>query len=98
MFHAGIKFFQIGCNGVSAAVHVPPRFGGKARTARVSLQLHARLRLRPDSAEQLASRNYLRMVMTSDNEGPPSVAEVEHLRQQAAKAFAGRSRAFRHAG
>ena len=35
------------------------------------------------------SKNYLAMIMTGDNQGPPSLAEVENLRQYAEKNMAG---------
>ena len=76
--HAGIKFLQIGCNDASGHLRVPHAVlvGRPGRFASV-VQLHAAIRLGPDPAPELAGKNYLAMIMTGDNQGPPSLAEVE---------------------
>ena len=55
--HAGVKFLQLGCNGTSAFMRVPPSLlvGGPGRLPH-PLQLHARIWFRPQATARLAQQ------------------------------------------
>jgi hypothetical protein len=84
--HAGAKFLHLGCNGTSAFMRVPRLFWWEGPDGSRVLCNYS-----PDYGSGLKpprnwpSKHYLAMEMTGDNHGPPTVAEVERLRQQAAK-------------
>jgi hypothetical protein len=88
--HAGVKFLQLGCNGTSAFMRVPQLFWWEGPDGSRILCNYT-----PDYGSGLRpprnwpSRHYLAMEMTGDNHGPPTVAEVARLRQQAAKSLPG---------
>jgi alpha-mannosidase len=88
--HAGVKFLQLGCNGTSAFVRVPRLFWWEGPDGSRVLCNYT-----PDYGSGLKpprdwpSKHYLLMEMTGDNHGPPSAADVERLRQQAAKTLPG---------
>jgi hypothetical protein len=88
--HAGAKFFHIGCNGTSAFMRVPQLFWWEGPDGSRVLCNYV-----PDYGSGLRpprdwpSEHYLAMHMTGDNHGPPTVAEVEHLRQRAARDLPG---------
>ena len=88
--HAGVKFLQIGCNDTSSFVRVPPLFWWEGPDGLRILCNYTRVYgsgiVPPQS---WPSRNYLAMIMTYDNQGPPSVADVEKLRQEAVKKLPG---------
>jgi hypothetical protein len=84
--HAGVKFLQLGCNGTSAYVLVPPLFwweGPDGSRILCSYTVDYGSGLTPP--RNWLSRNYLALIMTGDNHGPPSPADVENIRQHAAK-------------
>jgi len=88
--HAGAKFLQIGCNDTSAYVHVPHLFWWEGPDGSRILCNYTRVYgsgLTPP--RDWPSKNYLAMTMTYDNQGPPSAADVERLRQQAEKSLPG---------
>ncbi len=88
--HAGVKFLQLGCNGTSAFVRVPPLFwweGPDGSRILCSYTVDYGSGITP--MRNWPSKNYLAMIMTGDNHGPPSAAEVEAVRQQAAKTLPG---------
>ncbi|MFI5382096.1 MAG: glycosyl hydrolase-related protein [Tepidisphaerales bacterium] len=88
--HAGVKFLQLGCNGTSAFVRVPPLFwweGPDGSRILCNYTIDYGSGLRPP--RNWPCKNYLAMVMTGDNHGPPTAAEVDNLRQQAAKSLPG---------
>ena len=88
--HAGVKFLQLGCNDTSAYVHVPHLFWWEGPDGSRILCNYTRVYGSGLTAPRdWPSKNYLAMVMTGDNHGPPSAAEVETLRQQAAKSLPG---------
>jgi len=83
--HAGVKFFQIGCNPSSAVVRVPPLFWWEGPDGSRILCNYTSVYgsgLMPP--RNWPCSNYLAMIMTGDNHGPPSAADVERLRRQAA--------------
>ena len=88
--HAGVKFLQLGCNDTSAFVHVPPLFWWEGPDGSRILCDYTRVYgsgITPP--RDWPSQNYLAMTMTYDNQGPPSAAEVENIRQHAAKNMPG---------
>ncbi len=88
--HAGVKFLQIGSNGASGHLRLPHLFWWEGPDGSRILCNYT-----PDYGSPMAapkgwpSKNYLAMIMTGDNQGPPSLAEVENLRQYAAKNLPG---------
>ncbi len=88
--HAGVKFLQIGSNGASGHLRLPHLFWWEGPDGSRILCNYT-----PDYGSPMAapsdwpSKNYLAMIMTGDNQGPPSLAEVENLRQYAEKNMAG---------
>lgn len=88
--HAGVKFLQIGCNDCSAHMRVPPLFWWEGPDGSRILCNYTRVYgsgLTPP--RDWPNKNYLAMTMTYDNVGPPAAAEVERLRQEAAKRLPG---------
>ena len=88
--HAGVEFLQVGCNGGSAPMRVPPLFwwegpDGSRLLTSYSEQYGTQLLPPPD----WPYRTWLAMIMTGDNHGPPTTDEVDHLLQQAAKEMPG---------
>ncbi len=88
--NAGVKFLQIGCNHTSAYMRVPDLFWWEGPDGSRILCNYTRV-YGSDLTAPVGwpSKNYLAMVMTGDNQGPPSAADVERLRQQAAKDLPG---------
>lgn len=88
--HAGVKFLQIGCNGASQYPRFPSLFWWEGPDGSRILCNYT-----PDYGSPFTppaewpSKNYLAMIMTGDNAGPPSVAEVEKLREEFAKKLPG---------
>jgi len=88
--HAGIPFIQIGCNVLSAYVHLPELFWWEGPDGSRILCQYTRnygSSLRPPKS--WPSRNYLAMIMTSDNCGPPTAAKVEKVRKNVEKNMPG---------
>lgn len=80
--HAGVTFLQLGCNGVSGHVQVPHLFwwvgpDGSRELCNFTPQYGSSI-IPPRDWQ---AHNYLAMIMTSDNQGPPSLADVEKIRQ-----------------
>ena len=88
--HAGVKFLQIGSNGASGHLRLPHLFWWEGPDGSRILCNYT-----PDYGSPMTapsdwpSKNYLAMIMTGDNQGPPSLAEVENLRQYAEKNMPG---------
>jgi hypothetical protein len=88
--HAGVQFLQLGCNGTSAFMRVPRLFWWEGPDGSRILCNYT-----PDYGSDIRpprgwpSKHYLAMMMTGDNHGPPTVTEVEQIRQQAAKRLPG---------
>ena len=88
--NAGVKFLQLGCNDTSAYVRVPRLFWWEGPDGSRVLCNYTRVYGSPlIPPGDWPSKNYLAMIMTYDNQGPPSVADVAHLREQAAKELPG---------
>lgn len=88
--HAGVKFLHLGCNGTSAFMRVPRLFWWEGPDgSRVLCDYSPDYGSGLKPPRQWPSKHYLAMQMTGDNHGPPSVEEVERLRQRAAKDLPG---------
>lgn len=83
--NAGVKFLQLGCNGTSAFMRVPPLFWWEGPDgSRILCNYTPVYGSGLKAPRGWPSKNYLAMEMTGDNHGPPTPADVERLRQQAA--------------
>jgi hypothetical protein len=90
MAHAGIKFLQIGCNSACQYPRVPRLFwwegpDGSRVLCNYTVDYGSGITPPPD----WPSRNYLAMIMTGDNHGPPSPQDVEKVRAEIAKRLPG---------
>jgi alpha-mannosidase len=84
--HAGVDFLQIGCNGGSAKMRVPPLFwwvgpDGSRLLTSYSPQYGTQL-MPPDDWPY---HTWLALIVAGDNHGPPTAGEVDNLLKQAAR-------------
>jgi alpha-mannosidase len=80
LYHAGIKFMHIGCNGGSPYTSVPPLFWWEGPDGSRVLTMYSKdygTELIPPSDWPYST--YLAMVMTSDNAGPPKPEAVKNM-------------------
>ncbi len=88
--HAGVQFLQLGCNADSGHLEVPHLFHWEGPDGSKVL-----CNFTPAYGSSLLppkgwpAKNYLAMIMTHDNSGPPSAAEVANLRAAAAQRLPG---------
>ncbi|WAC09244.1 glycoside hydrolase family 38 N-terminal domain-containing protein [Dyadobacter pollutisoli] len=78
--HAGVKFLQLGCNPASQYPRVPPLFWWEGADGSKILCQYTSLygsEIKPPA--DWPCRNYLGMIMTGDNHGPPSQKELEEI-------------------
>jgi len=78
--NAGIKFLQLGCNPASQYPRVPPIFWWEGADGSKILCQYTPLygsEIKPPS--NWPCKNYLAMIMTGDNHGPPNKEEIERL-------------------
>jgi hypothetical protein len=88
--NAGIKFLQIGCNGACQYLRFPRLFWWEGPdSSRILCNYTIDYGSPFNPPADWPSKNYLAMVMTGDNAGPPSVAEVEQMRDEFAKSLPG---------
>lgn len=83
--NAGIKFLQIGCNYTVQPMRLPQLFwweGPDGSKVLCNYTPHYGSGVKPP--ENWPSKNYLAVIMTHDNEGPPSSAEIENVKKQVA--------------
>ncbi|WP_316790023.1 glycoside hydrolase family 38 C-terminal domain-containing protein [Pedobacter frigoris] len=83
---AGIKFLQIGANYSDRPVLLPKLFwwiGSDGSRILCNYTPHYGSDVKPP--KDWPSKNYLSVVMTHDNEGPPSPKEIEDVKKQAAE-------------
>lgn len=86
--NAGIRFLQLGCNSACQYPRVPQLFywqgpDGSAVLCHYTPDYGSGIIPPPD----WPCTNYLAMIMTGDNHGPPTVAEVNSLREKAARSL-----------
>ncbi|SMC78548.1 glycoside hydrolase family 38 N-terminal domain-containing protein [Pedobacter nyackensis] len=85
LHHSGIKFLQIGCNYTVQPVRLPQLFwweGPDGSKVLCNYTPHYGSGVTPP--ENWPSKNYLAVIMTHDNEGPPSSKEIEGVKKQVA--------------
>ncbi len=88
--HAGVNFLHVGCNGGSKPMQVPPLFWWEGPDGSRLLTAYS-----PEYGTDLLPpkdwpyHTWLAVIMTSDNQGPPSTAQVNKLVAQAAKTMPG---------
>ncbi|MCP4378146.1 MAG: hypothetical protein GY794_18475, partial [bacterium] len=88
--HSGIEFLHIGCNFASAYPILPKLFwwegpdGSRLLTAYSTAYGSGII-----PPADWPAKNYLAMIMTLDNVGPPKPAAIERLRRQAARRLPG---------
>ena len=88
--HAGVNFFQIGCNGGSAPMQVPPLFwweGPDGSRLLTSYSVRYGTQLMPP--DDWPYHVWLALIVAGDNHGPPKAAEVDRLLKQAAEELPG---------
>jgi alpha-mannosidase len=85
LHNAGIKFLQIGCNYTVQPMRLPQLFwweGPDGSKVLCNYTPHYGSGVTPP--ENWPSKNYLAVIMTHDNEGPPSPKEIENVKKQVA--------------
>ena len=95
--HAGVNFLQVGCNGGSMPMQVPPLFwwegpDGSRLLTSYSPNYGTPLLPPPD----WPYHTWLAVIMTGDNHGPPTAEEVHKLIDKAAKEMPGVKLKFGH--
>ncbi|KFC59586.1 hypothetical protein FEM08_16350 [Flavobacterium gilvum] len=86
LHHAGVKFLQIGCNYSDRPVLLPQLFwweGPDGSRILCNYTPHYGSEIVPPTG--WPAKNYLAVLMTHDNEGPPSAKEVARVRAEVAK-------------
>lgn len=86
LHHAGVKFLQIGCNYTVQPMHLPQLFwwvGPDGSQVLCNYTPHYGSGVTPP--DNWPSKNYLAVIMTHDNEGPPSPKEIEAVKKQVAE-------------
>ncbi len=88
--NAGVQVLQLGCNGTSGHLRVPHLFWWEgADGSRVLCNFTPQYGSEIIPPHDWPAKNYLAMIMTADNHGPPTLAEVEHIRKLAAEKLPG---------
>jgi len=78
--NAGIKFLQLGCNPASQSPRFPQIFWWEgADGSKILCQYTSDYGSGIKAPSDWPSRNYLAMIMTGDNHGPPNQKEVEAI-------------------
>jgi alpha-mannosidase len=80
LYHAGIKFMHIGCNGGSPYSSVPPLFWWEGPDGSRVLTMYSKdygSEIIPPSDWPYST--YLAMIMTNDNDGPPAPEDVQKM-------------------
>jgi hypothetical protein len=86
--HAGVRFLQLGCNSACQYPRFPPLFWWEGPDgSRVLCHYTAGYGSALTPPPEWPSRHYLAMVMTGDNHGPPTPAEVTQLRAELSAAL-----------
>jgi hypothetical protein len=88
--HAGVDFLHLGCNSACQYPRFPRLFYWEGPDgSRVLCDYSHEYGGDVLPPEDWPARNYLAMIMANDNHGPPTAAEVQDLRQRAAKGLPG---------
>lgn len=84
--HAGIGFLQLGCNYADRPIMLPHLFWWEGPDgSRILCNYTANYGSGVVPPKDWPAKNYLAVVMTHDNEGPPSPQEVVKIKEEAAK-------------
>jgi alpha-mannosidase len=85
LHHAGIKFLQIGCNYTVQPVRLPQLFWWEGPDgSKVLCNYTPKYGSGVTPPENWPAKNYLAVIMTHDNSGPPSPKEIEEVKNQVA--------------
>jgi hypothetical protein len=88
--NAGVRFMQIGCNSACQYPRFPHLFYWEGPDgSRVLCNYTVDYGSGIVPPKDWPNRNYLAMIMTGDNHGPPTAAEVDGIRQKAANHLPG---------
>jgi hypothetical protein len=88
--HAGIRFLQLGCNPASQYPRFPPLFWWEgADGSKILCQYTSDYGSGVKAPSDWPLKNYLAMIMTGDNHGPPNQEEVEAIVAQINKEMPG---------
>jgi hypothetical protein len=88
--NAGVQFLQLGCNDNSGHLEVPHLFWWEGPDgSRVLCNFTPQYGSAVVPPRGWPAKNYLAMVMTYDNQGPPSPQDVENIRKVAAQHLPG---------
>lgn len=83
LHHAGIRFLHMGGNPCAQGMRLPPLFWweGPDGSRILCAYVHEYGTPPVPTGNDWPAKNYLAMVMTGDNQGPPTVEEVEKIRR-----------------
>jgi len=82
LYHAGIKFLQIGCNYSIRPMLLPSLFWWEGPDgSRILCSYSTQYGTEIAPPNDWPAKNYLALIMTHDNEGPPSAGEVEKIKK-----------------
>jgi alpha-mannosidase len=88
--NAGVQFLQLGCNDNSGHLEVPHLFWWEGPDgSRVLCNFTPQYGSALVPPKGWPAKNYLAMIMTADNHGPPSPQDVENIRKVAAQHLPG---------
>jgi len=88
--HAGVDFFQIGCNSGSSPMRVPPLFWWEGPDgSRLLTSYSPRYGTELIPPRDWPYHTWLALIVSGDNHGPPSADEVDKLLKQAATELPG---------
>ena len=88
--NAGVRFLQIGCNGASGHLRVPHLFWWEGPDgSRILCNFTPEYGSGVVPPKGWPAKNYLAMIMTGDNHGPPTPADVANIRKVVAERLPG---------
>jgi hypothetical protein len=88
--HAGVQFLQLGCNPNSGHLNVPPLFWWEGPDgSRILCNFTPEYGSGLIPPRNWPAANYLAMIMTGDNHGPPTQADVANIRRVAEERLPG---------
>lgn len=88
--HSGVQFLQLGCNHNSGHLELPHLFWWQGPDgSRILCNFTQQYGSSIIPPRGWPAKNYLAVIMTHDNHGPPTAQDIENLRQHAAKYLPG---------
>ncbi|MCP5537528.1 MAG: hypothetical protein H7A51_15005 [Akkermansiaceae bacterium] len=86
LHHAGVEFLQLGCNYACNSMRLPGLFWWEGPDgSRVFCHYSAKYGSDITPPKDWPAKNYLAVIMTHDNVGPPSAAQVKAVRDAVAR-------------